>query len=53
MQCKDRASLLKILPRLRYLAKQGLPSRELGDDKCSNFKQLLNFCGEDDLSFAE
>ena len=50
-QCENRLSLLKILSRLRCLARQVLPLRGRGDDKDSNFKQLLNFRGEDDLEF--
>ena len=33
------------------LGRQVLPLRGRGDDKDSNFKQLLNFRGEDDLEF--
>ena len=50
-QCENRLSLLKILSCLRCLARQVLPLRGYGDDKDSNFKQLLNFRGEDDLEF--
>ena len=42
-----------ILSCLRCLVTQGWPLREHGDDKDSNFKQLLNNCGEDDLAFVE
>ena len=52
-QCENRASLLKILSYLHYLARQGLLFRGHGDNKGSNFKQLLNFRGEDELVFAE
>ena len=43
--------MLKILSCLRCLTRQVLPLRGHGDDKDSNFKQLLNFRGEDDLEF--
>ena len=51
-KCENRASLLKILSCLRYLARQGLLLRGHGNNKDSNFKQLLNVRGEDDLTFA-
>ena len=50
-QWENRLSLLKILSCLRCLTRQVLPLRGHGDDKDSNFKQLLNFRGEDDLEF--
>ena len=40
MQCENRASLLKCLSCLCYLAGQELPFRAHGDDKKSNFKKL-------------
>ena len=52
-QCENIASLLKILPRLRYLARQELPFRRHANNKDSNFEQLLCFCCEDDPQFAE
>ena len=36
-----------------FLARQGLPFTVHGDDKDSNFKQLLRVRGEDDLTFTK
>ena len=46
----NRTSLLKIISCLHYLAHQGLPFREHGDEK---FKQLICFRAEDDPAFAK
>lgn len=53
LQSQSRASLLKIISCLRYLARQGLSLRGHGDDKESNFTQLLKFRAEDDAAFKE
>lgn len=53
LQSQSRASLLKIISCLRYLARQGLPLRGHGDDKDSNVTQLLKFRAEDDPAFKE
>ena len=45
----DKNNVMSLL----YLSRQGSPFRGHGDDKDSNFKQLLNFCGEEDLAFVE
>ena len=44
----NRHCLLKILSNLRFLARQGLANRGSGDDKDSNFTQLLKLRSEDD-----
>ena len=44
----NRQCLLKILSNLRFLARQGLAIRGSGDDKDSNFTQLLTLRSEDD-----
>lgn len=36
-----------------FLARQGLPFTGHGDDKDSNFKQLLSVGDEDDLTFTK
>ena len=36
-----------------FLARQGLPFTVHGDDKDSNFKQLLSVGDEDDLTFTK
>ena len=48
-QKKDnRQCLLKILSNLRFLARQGIALRGDGDEKDSNFIQLLKLRGNDD-----
>ena len=44
----NRMYLLKVLSSLRFLARQGLPLRGDGDERDSNFYQLLLLRGEDD-----
>ena len=48
IQSQNRACLIKIIERLRYLAHQGLLLYGHGNDQDSNIKQLLNCRGEDD-----
>ena len=43
-----RRNLLKILSRVYFLARQGLPLRGYSNDKNSNLYQLLTFRGQDD-----
>ena len=50
---QNRASLLKILSSLKYLARQGLAMRGDGSDEDSNFKQLLYLRAEDDPNLAQ
>lgn len=52
-QRKNRESLMHIISCLRYLARQGLPLRGHGDDKDSNFTQLLKFRAENDRVLLE
>ena len=49
----NRTSLLKIISYLHYLAHQGLPFREHGDEKDEKSKQLIRFRAEDDPAFAK
>ena len=51
-QRENRASLLKIISCLCYLARKGLPFRGHGDEKDANFKQLIRFRAKDDPAFA-
>ena len=44
----NRQCILKILSNFRFLARQGLAIRGSGDDKDSNFTQLLKLRSEDD-----
>ena len=47
-----RQCFLKILSNVRFLARQGLPIRGHGDERDSNFFQLLKLRGEDDPKIA-
>ena len=47
-----RENRVKIISCIRYLARQGLPFREHGDEKDANFKQLTRFRAEDDPAFG-
>lgn len=43
-----RVCFLKILSNVRFLARQGLPLRGVGDGSNSNFVQLFKLRAEDD-----
>lgn len=45
---QNRRMLLKIISRVRFLARQGLPLRGDGDERNSNFLALLSLREEDD-----
>ena len=53
VQSQNRAYLISIISYLRYLARQGLPLRGHGNERDSNFKQLLKCRAEDDPMFSE
>ena len=44
---------MHIISCLRYLARQGFPLRDHGDDKDSNFTKLLKFRAENDRVLLE
>jgi hypothetical protein len=43
-----RQCFLKLLSNVRFLARQALPLRGVGDETDSNYMQLFKLCGEDD-----
>ena len=45
---ENRRCLLKIISNIRFLARQGLPLSEDGNEDDSNFVQLMKARGEDD-----
>ena len=49
---ENRNCLMKILAKLKFLARQGLPLRGDGDDSDSNFMQLLKLRSKEDKSLA-